>query len=145
VQRSRYTKRYSAKEERVETVKKDNIMALVLSRKPAILLENDDDYRTIIFEGKTITKSLFDGVENCAEFTKVTIPENVEGVTGDAFEEFVNLREAEIWGYVYEVKRSLGGDGTLGVDWKKLSVLAEHLRSGCYVEIKRAMSWRDWN
>lgn len=120
-------------------------MALVLSKKPAICLENDDDSRKIIFEGKTITKSLFDGVENCAEFTKVTIPENVEGVTGDAFEEFVNLQEAEIWGYVYEVKRSLGGDGTLGVDWKKPTVLAEHLRSGCYVEIKRGLSWRDWN
>ena len=120
-------------------------MALVLSRKPAICLESDDDYRKIIFEGKTITKSLFADIDNCAEFTKVTIPENVEGVTGDAFEEFVNLREVEIWGYVYEANRSLGGGGTLGVDWKKPAVLAEHLRSGCYVEIKRAMSWRDWN
>lgn len=120
-------------------------MALVLSRKPAIYLENDDDYRKIIFEGKTITKSLFADIENCAEFTRVTIPENVEGVRGDAFEEFVNLREAEILGYVYEVKRSLGGCGTLGVDWGKPTVLAEHLRSGYYVEIKRAMSWRDWN
>ena len=118
-------------------------MALVLSRKPAILLENDDDYRKITFEGRTITKSLFADIENCAEFTKVTIPENVEGVTGDAFEEFVNLQEAEILGYVYEVKRSLGGGGTLGVDWKRPTVLAEHLKSGSYVEIKRAMSWRD--
>ena len=120
-------------------------MALVLSKKPAIFLENDDDYRKVIFEGTTITKSLFADIENCAEFTKVTIPENVEGIDEDAFEDFVNLREAEIWGYVYEVKRSLGGGGTLGVDWKKPTVLAEHLRSGCYVEIKRAMSWRDWN
>ena len=120
-------------------------MALVLSRKPAILLENDDNYRKITFEGKTITKSLFADIDNCAEFTKVTIPENVEGVTGDAFEEFVNLREAEILGYVYEVKRSLGGGGTLGVDWKRSTVLAEHLKSRRYVEIKRAMSWRDWN
>ena len=31
-------------------------MALVISKKPAILLENDDDYRKVIFEGKTITK-----------------------------------------------------------------------------------------
>ena len=83
-------------------------MALVLSRKPAILLENDDDYRKIIFEGKTIAKSLFADIDNCAEFTKVTIPENVEGVRGDAFEEFVNLQEAEIWGYVEGVERSLG-------------------------------------
>ena len=120
-------------------------MALVLSRKPAICLESDDDYRKIIFEGKTITKSLFADIENCAEFTKITIPENVEGVRGDAFEEFVNLQEAEIWGYIYEVKRSLGGGGTLGVDWKRPTVLAEHLRSGCYVEIKRGRSWRDWN
>lgn len=120
-------------------------MALVLSKKPAIYLDNDDDFHTVIFEGKTITKSLFDNIENCAEFTKVTIPENVEGVRGDAFEHFTNLQEAEILGYVYEVKRSLGGGGTLGVDWKKPTVLAEHLRSGCYVEIKRAMSWRDWN
>ena len=120
-------------------------MALVLSRKPAICLESDNDYRKVIFEGKTITKSLFDGVENCAEFTKVTIPENVEGVTGDAFEEFVNLQEAEIWGYVYEVKRSLGGGVTRDIDWKKPTVLAEHLRSGCYVEIKRGRSWSDWN
>ena len=120
-------------------------MALVLSRKPAILLENDDDYRKIIFEGKTITKSLFADIENCAEFTKVTIPENVVGVRGDAFEEFVNLQEAEIWGYVYEVKRSFGGGVTFGVDWKRPTVLAEHLRSGSYVEIKRAMSWHDWN
>ena len=120
-------------------------MAVVLSRKPAILLENDDNYRKITFEGKTITKSLFADIDNCAEFTKVTIPENVEGVTGDAFEEFVNLREAEILGYVYEVKRSLGGGGTLGVDWKRSTVLAEHLKSRRYVEIKRAMSWRDWN
>ena len=120
-------------------------MALVLSRKPAILLENDDNYRIVTFEGKTITKSLFADIENCAEFTKVTIPENIEGVTDDAFEDFANLQEAEIWGYVYEVKRSLGGGGTLGVDWKRPTVLAEHLKSGSYVEIKRAMSWRDWN
>ena len=120
-------------------------MALVLSRKPAIYLENDDDYRKITFEGRTITKSLFADIENCAEFTKVTIPENVEGVTGDAFEDFTNLQEAEIWGYIYEVKRSLGGGGTLGVDWKRPTVLAEHLRSRSYVEIKRAMSWRDWS
>ena len=120
-------------------------MALVLSRKPAICLESDNDYRNIIFEGKTITKSLFADIENCAEFTKVTIPENVEGIRGDAFEDFANLQEAEILGYVYEVKRSLGGGGTLGVDWKNPTELAEHLRSGCYVEIKRAMSWRDWN
>ena len=120
-------------------------MALVLSRKPAILLENDDNYCKVTFEGKTITKSLFADIENCAEFTKVTIPENVEGVRGDAFEEFVNLREAEILGYVYEVKRSLGGGVTRDINWKKPAVLAEHLRSGSYVEIKRAMSWRDWN
>ena len=120
-------------------------MALVLSRKPAICLESDNDYRNIIFEGKTITKSLFADIENCAEFTKVTIPENVVGVRGDAFEEFTNLQEAEIWGYVYEVKRSLGGGGTLGVDWKRPTVLAEHLRSGCYIEVKRGRSWSDWN
>jgi hypothetical protein len=120
-------------------------MALVLSKKPSILLENDDDYRTVIFEGKTITKSLFADIDNCAEFTKVTIPENVVGVTGDAFEEFVNLREAEIWGYVEGVERSLGTVATLDINWKRPTVLAEHLRSGCYVEIKRAMSWRDWN
>ena len=120
-------------------------MALVLTRKPAILLENDDDYRKIIFEGKTITKSLFADIENCAEFTKVTIPENVEGIAGDAFEDFVNLQEAEIWGYVEGVERSLGTVATLDIDWKKPAVLAEHLRSGSYVEIKRERSWRDWN
>ena len=120
-------------------------MALVLSRKPAIWLENDDDYRTVIFEGKTICKSLFADIDNCAEFTKVTIPENVVGVTGDAFEEFVNLQEAEIWGYVYEVKRSLGGGVTRDINWKNSAELAEHLMSGCYVEIKRGGSWRDWN
>ena len=120
-------------------------MALVLTRKPAIYLENDDDYRKIIFEGKTITKSLFDGVENCAEFTKITIPENVEGVTGDAFEEFANLREAEIWGYVEGVERSLGTVASLDIDWKDPAELAEHLRSGCYIVVKRTRSWRDWN
>ena len=120
-------------------------MALVLSRKPAILLENDYDYRKIIFEGKTITKSLFADIDNCAEFTKITIPENVEAVRGDAFEEFVNLQEAEILGYVEGVERSLGTVATLDIDWKDPAVLAEHLRSGSYVEIKRAMSWRDWN
>ena len=120
-------------------------MALVLSRRPAICLESDDDYRKIIFEGKTITKSLFADIDNCAEFTKVTIPENVVGVTGDAFEEFVNLQEAEILGYVYDVKRLLGAVAELTVNWKNPAELAEHLRSGCYVEIKRAMSWRDWN
>ena len=120
-------------------------MALVLSRKPAIYLENDDDYRKIIFEGKTITKSLFADIENCAEFTKITIPENVEGVRNDAFEEFVNLQEAEILGYVEGVERSLGAVASLDINWKDPAVLAEHLRSGCYVEIKRAMSWRDWN
>ena len=120
-------------------------MALVLSRKPAIYLENDDDYRTVIFEGKTITKSLFANIDNCAEFTKVTIHENVEGVTDDAFEEFVNLQEAEILGYVEGVERSLGTVATLDIDWKDPAELAEHLRSGCYVEIKRGRSWRDWN
>ena len=120
-------------------------MALVLSKKLAICLENDDDYRKIIFEGKTITKSLFADIENCAEFTKVTIPENVEGIDEDAFEDFVNLREAEILGYVEGVERSLGTVATLDIDWENPAELAEHLRSGCYVEIKRAMSWRDWN
>ena len=120
-------------------------MALVLSIKPAIYLENDDDYRKITFEGRTITKSLFADIENCAEFTKVTIPENVEGVRGDAFEEFVNLREVEILGYVEGVERSLGTVATLDIDWKDFAELAEHLRSGCYVEIKRGLSWRDWN
>ena len=108
-------------------------------------MESDDDYRKIIFEGKTITKSLFADIDNCAEFTKVTIPENVEGVRGDAFEDFANLQEAEIWGYVEGVERSLGTAASLNIDWKKPTVLVEHLRSGCYVEIKRAMSWRDWN
>ena len=120
-------------------------MALVLSRKPAICLESDNDYRKIILEGKTITKSLFADIENCAEFTKITIPENVVGITGDAFEEFVNLQEAEILGYVEGVERSLGTVATLDIDWKGPAVLAEHLRSGCYVEIKRGHSWRDWN
>ena len=120
-------------------------MALVLSKKPAILLENDDDYRKIIFEGKTITKSLFADIENCAEFTKVTIPENVEGVRGDAFEDFVNLQEAEIWGDVEGVERSLGTVATLDIDWKDPAELAEHLRSGCYIEVKRGRSWSDWN
>ena len=120
-------------------------MALVLSKKPAILLENDDDYRTVIFEGKTITKSLFADIDNCAEFIKVTIPENVEGVRGDAFEEFVNLREVEIWGYIEGVERSLGRVATLNIDWKDHAELAEHLKSGSYVEIKRGRSWRDWN
>jgi len=118
---------------------------LVISKKPAIFLENDDDYRKVIFEGTTITKSLFADIENCAEFTKVTIPENVVGVRGDAFEDFVNLREAEIWGYVEGVERSLGRVASLNIDWKKPAVLAEHLRSGSYVEIKRERSWRDWN
>ena len=116
-------------------------MALVLSRKPAIWLESDDDYRKIIFEGKTITKSFFADIDNCAEFTKVTIPENVEGVTGDAFEEFVNLREAEILGYVYDVKRLLGAVAELIVNWKNPTDLAEQLRSGCYVEILKRMFW----
>lgn len=120
-------------------------MALVISKKPAILLRKDDDSRIVIFEGKTITKSLFADIENCAEFTEVTIPGNVEGIEGDAFEDFVNLREAGILGYVYEVKRSLGGGATLDIDWENPAKLAEHLRNGCYVEIKRAMSWRDWN
>lgn len=120
-------------------------MTLVLSKKPAILLENDDDYRNVIFEGKTITKSLFANVENCAEFTKVTIPENVEGIAGDAFEDFVNLREAEIWGSVEGVEHSLGTVATLDIYWKNPAELAEHLKSGCYIEIKRGRSWRDWN
>ena len=120
-------------------------MALVLSRKPAICLENDDDYRKIIFEGKTITKSLFADIENCAEFTKVTIPENVEGIDEDAFEDFVNLREAEILGYVEGVERSLGTVATLDIDWENPAELAEHLKSGYYIVVKRTRSWRDWN
>lgn len=70
----------------------------MLSRKPAIYLESDDYCRSVTFEGKSITKSLFADIDSCAEFTKVTIPENVEGVRGDAFEEFANLQEAEIFG-----------------------------------------------
>lgn len=120
-------------------------MALVLSKKPAILLGNDDDYSKVIFEGNTITKSLFADIDNCAEFTKVTIPENVEGVEGDAFEDFANLREAEIWGSVEGVERSLGTAATLDIDWENPAELAEHLKSGCYIEIKRTRSWRDWN
>ena len=115
----------------------------MLTRKPAIWFESDDDYRKIIFEGKTITKSLFADIDNYAEFTKVTIPKNVEGVTGDAFEEFVNLREVEIWGYVEGVERSLGTVATLDIDWKDPAELAEHLRSGCYVEILKRMFWLD--
>jgi hypothetical protein len=48
-------------------------------------------------------------------------------------------------GYVEGVERSLGRVASLNIDWKKPAVLAEHLRSGCYVEIKRTRSWRDWN
>ena len=120
-------------------------MALVISKKPAILLKSDNDSRIVIFEGKTITKSLFADIENCAEFTKVIIPGNVEGIEGDAFEDFVNLREAGILGSVEGVERSLGTVATLDIDWENPAKLAEHLRSGCYVEIKRAMSWHDWN
>lgn len=120
-------------------------MALVLSKKPAILLENDDDYRIVIFEGTKITKSLFADIENCAEFTKVTIPGNVEGIEGDAFEDFANLREAEILGSVEGVERSLGTVATLDIDLKNPAELAEHLKSGCYIEVKRTRSWRDWN
>ncbi len=69
----------------------------------------------------------------CAEFTKVTIPENVEVVSNNTFEDFVNLREAEIWGYIEGVKRSLGTVASLDIDWKDPAVLAEHLRSGCYI------------
>ena len=61
------------------------------------------------------------------------------------FEDFVNLREAEICGYVEGVERSLGRVASLNIDWKKPAALAEHLRSGSYVEIKRTRSWRDWN
>ena len=110
-------------------------MALVISKKPAILLENDDAYLKIIFEGKTITKSLFADIENCAEFTKITIPENVEGIAGDAFEYFANLQEAEILGYVEGVERSLGTVATLDIDWENPAELAEHLKCGCYYTI----------
>ncbi|MBQ7310655.1 MAG: hypothetical protein IJW88_03915 [Alistipes sp.] len=48
-------------------------------------------------------------------------------------------------GYVEGVERSLGTVASLNIDWKKPAVLAEHLKSGCYVEIKRAMSWSNWN
>ena len=120
-------------------------MALVITKKTAILLYSDNDSRIVIFEGKTITKSLFADIENCAEFTEVTIPGNVEGIEGDAFEDFANLHEAEILGEVEGVERSLGGGGTLGINWKNPTELAEHLRSGCYVEIKRGRSWRGWN
>lgn len=120
-------------------------MALVISKKPAILLESDDDYRKVIFEGTTITKSLFADIDNCAEFTKVTIPENVEGIEGDAFEDFANLREAEILGYVEGVECSLGTVATLDIDWENPAELAEHLKSGCYIEVKRRRSWSDWN
>lgn len=120
-------------------------MALVITKKTAILLYSDNDSRIVIFEGKTITKSLFADIENCAEFTEVTIPGNVEGIEGDAFEDFVNLREAGILGEVEGVERSLGGGGTLGINWKNPTELAEHLRSGSYVEIKRRRGWGDWN
>lgn len=120
-------------------------MALVISKKPAILLKSDNDSRIVIFEGKTITKSLFADIENCEEFTRVIIPGNVEGIAGDAFEDFVNLREAGIWGYVEGVERSLGTVATLDIDWENPAEFAEHLTSGCYIEIKRRRSWRDWN
>ena len=61
------------------------------------------------------------------------------------FEDFVNLREAEIWGYVEGVERSLGTVASLDIDWKDPAELAEHLKSGCYIVVKRTRSWRDWN
>ena len=36
-------------------------------------------------ESKTITKSLFADIESCAEFAKITIPENVQQIGGAAF------------------------------------------------------------
>lgn len=48
-------------------------------------------------------------------------------------------------GVVEGVERSLGTVATLDIDWENSAEFAEHLRSGCYVEIKRAMSWHDWN
>ena len=47
------------------------------------------------------------------------------------------------WGYVEGVERSLGTVATLDIDWKDPAKLAEHLRSGCYVEILKRMFWLD--
>ncbi|MBR2015603.1 MAG: hypothetical protein IJ998_09345 [Alistipes sp.] len=48
-------------------------------------------------------------------------------------------------GVVEGVEHSLGTVATLDLDWENSAELAEHIKSGCYVEIKRAMSWHDWN
>ena len=71
--------------------------------------------------------------------------DTLAGVPEAGFEEFVNLQEAEILGYVEGVERSLGTVASLDINWKDPAELAEHLRSGSYVEIKRGRSWSDWN
>ena len=91
--------------------------------------------------GKEIGDNIKDAVKNAGNKSESVVFSEIPAT----FEDFVNLREAEIWGYVEGVERSLGTVASLDIDWKDPAVLAEHLRSGCYVEIKRAMSWRDWN
>lgn len=117
---------------------------LKLSKKPTICLESADSYHNVVCEDRTIRKSLFANIENCAEVTKVTIPSNVEGVELDAFVDFVNLREAEILGSVEGVEYLLGTT-TLDIDWKNPAELAEHLKRGRYISVERTRSWSNWN
>jgi hypothetical protein len=117
-------------------------MALVISKKPGVYLYTaGDDYYFVETERGSIDKNLFSNIENCEDIVRVEIPNNIVVIYGGAFEDFVNLQEAEISGYVYDVKRSFM-DGAIGVNWKNPTVLAESLKSGRYIEIRRDIDWR---
>ncbi|MBR2493695.1 MAG: hypothetical protein IKB64_09615, partial [Paludibacteraceae bacterium] len=98
-------------------------MTLRIPKNPQPSVECDtisERYATDFPVGATIMVSDTDVVENPSEIIRITIPEEVEFIQGNAFKDFVNLKEAVIDGDVYEVNEFLppNGRAELRVDYE---------------------------
>lgn len=80
-------------------------------------------------------------IGNPLAVVKMKIPSNVVFIHGDAFQTFVNLKEAVIDGNVYEVNEcnKLDGEVVSNLDFKDSTTLAEALKRGNLIKIQRSM------
>lgn len=119
-------------------------MTLRIPKNPLPSVECDtisERYATDFPVGATIMISDTDVVENPSEIIRITIPEEVEFIQGNAFKDFVNLKEAVIDGDVYEVNECNKLDGVVvsNLDFKDSTTLAEALKRGNPIKIQRSM------
>jgi hypothetical protein len=83
-------------------------------------------------------------IGNPSAVVKMKIPSKVVFIHGDAFQDFVNLQEAEIDGEVYKVSEYYTPNGGVQamVDYKNPVKLATALKGGRAIHIKREYDWK---